>query len=248
MTSKPEDIRSKAPLKKITKCEGVINYKIIRKIYRKIQANASTIQSELGGGQHGLLGMEMQPATYKNVIGKDFQRLVHPPQASPVPTNADAAEIPRYIQLHAAQVDQWHQMINAEDILKQKLLGSLDEKYFTGQRQAYINYANRTLAVLIQHLYDDHGTISPMDIEESEQKMKQEWSLLDPIVELFEQIEEGVEFAEGANTPIPGGKVVNIAYLLILRTGEMEKACEKWEDMQVGLKTWQAFKDHFAQV
>ena len=28
----------------------------------------------------------------------------------------------------------------------------------------------------------------------------------------------------------------------------MEKACEKWKDVQVGLKTWQAFKYHFAQA
>ena len=68
------------------------------------------------------------------------------------------------------------------------------------------------------------------------------------MVDLFEQIEEGVEFAEAANTPIPGGKVVNIAYLLILRTGGMEKACEQWEDMQVGMKTWQAFNYHFTQA
>ena len=87
-----------------------------------------------------------------------------------------------------------------------------------------------------------------MDIEESEQKMKQEWLLLDPMVELFEKIEEVVEFVESSNNPIPGGKVVNIAYLLILRTGGMKKACEQWEDMQVGLKTWQAFKYHFAQA
>ena len=64
-----------------------------------------------------------------------------------------------------------------------------------------------------------------MDIEESEKKMKQEWLLLDPMVHLFEQIEEVVDFAETANTPIPGGKVVNIAYLMIIRTGGMEKAC-----------------------
>ena len=43
-----------------------------------------------------------------------------------------------------------------------------------------------------------------MDIEESDQKMKQEWLLLDPMVELFEKNEEGVEFVEAANTPIPG--------------------------------------------
>ena len=51
--------------------------------------------------------------------------------------------------------------------------------------------------------------------------MKQEWSLLDPMVDLFKLIEEGVDFAEAANTPIPGGKVFNIAYLLIVRTGGM---------------------------
>ena len=28
----------------------------------------------------------------------------------------------------------------------------------------------------------------------------------------------------------------------------MKKACEQWEYMKVGLKTWHAFKDHFAQT
>ena len=44
------------------------------------------------------------------------------------------------------------------------------------------------------------------------------------------------------------GRVVNIAYLLILRTGGMEKSCEQWEDMQGGLKIRQAFKDLFLQA
>ena len=139
-------------------------------------------------------------------------------------------------------------MVNAEDIPKQQLLESLGEKYFKGQRQSYIHYSNCTIARLIQRLYYDHGIISPMDIEESDQKMKRECSLLDPMVDLFEQIEEGVEFSEAANTPISGGKVVNIAYLLILRTGGMEKACENWEDMHVGLKPWQYFKENSSQT
>ena len=65
-------------------------------------------------------------------------------------------------------------MVNAEDVLKHKVLESIDKMYFKGKHQAYINYSNRTLAGIIQHLYDDHGTISPMDIEESEHKTKQE--------------------------------------------------------------------------
>ena len=62
-----------------------------------------------------------------------------------------------------------------------------------------------------------------MDIEKSEHKMKQEWSFLDPMVDLFEKIEEVLDLIEADNTPTTGGKVVNIAYLMILRTGVMEK-------------------------
>ena len=76
-------------------------------------------------------------------------------------------------------------MVNVEDILKHQLIYYLDGKYFKDQRQAYITYYNCTLAGLIQHIYDDHGTISPMNIKESEQKMKTLWSLLDTIVDLF---------------------------------------------------------------
>ena len=68
------------------------------------------------------------------------------------------------------------------------------------------------------------------------------------MVDLFEQIKEGTEFTEDVNTPISGIKAVNIIYLLILRTGGMEKSCDQWEDMQVGQKNWQAFKDHFSQA
>ena len=90
MSLTPGDIHSKFPFQKITKYEGVVNYKIIREIHRKSQANMSTIQSELGGWQHGLLGLAMQLATYQTVIGQDFQRLDRTPQETPVPTNATA--------------------------------------------------------------------------------------------------------------------------------------------------------------
>ena len=40
---------------------------------------------------------------------------------------------------------------------------------------------------------------------------------------LILKIEEGVDFNEAATTPIPGGKVVNIAYLPILITVGMGK-------------------------
>ena len=110
----------------------------------------------------------MHSATYQTVTGQEFQHPACPPQAAPVPPNSAAAEVLSWIQHHAAQVYQWRQMVNVEDILKQQILESLDEKYFNGKRQAYINYAGRTMSGIIHNLYGDHGKISPMEIEESE--------------------------------------------------------------------------------
>ena len=58
----------------------------------------------------------------RNITGQNFKFLVCPPQEALVTANVGAAEVPRYIQYHAAQVDQWRQIINMEDILKQQLL------------------------------------------------------------------------------------------------------------------------------
>ena len=152
MASQPGDIHRKLPFRKIEKYEGFINYKIIREIHRKIQANISIIQSELGKGHHGLLGLEIQPATYQTVTGKEIQWPAHPPQPDPVPVNAAADEVPGYIQHYAAQVDPWIQMVNAEDILKQQLLESLYKNSLKGQHQEYINYSKLTLAGHIKNL------------------------------------------------------------------------------------------------
>ena len=82
----------------------------------------------------------MKLSTYQTVSGHKYEHPNRTPQADTVTPNAAAMEVPRWIQHHAAQVDQCQQMVNAEDILKQKLLDSLDEKYFKGQLQASIRY------------------------------------------------------------------------------------------------------------
>ena len=74
MTSKPKYISIKSPLNNITKFEGVVEYNIIHEIHCNIQANISTIHSEIGVGQYSLLGLAMQQATYHMVIKHKFLR------------------------------------------------------------------------------------------------------------------------------------------------------------------------------
>ena len=73
-------------------------------------------------------GLVMQPDTYKIITGKECQCPSRTSQAATVPANAKSAEVPRCIQHHESQMYKWLQMVNVEDILKQELLESIDEK------------------------------------------------------------------------------------------------------------------------
>lgn len=66
-------------------------------------------------------------------------------------------------------------------------------------------------------------------------------------MDLFDKMKECVEFAEAANTPIPGGKALNIAHSLIVITGGKEKSCDWREEILVDQNTWQPFKNHLTQ-
>ena len=66
----------------------------------------------MGGGQHCLLGLAMQPVTYQAITGNYNQRSAHTPLAAAVPVNAASVEVPSYIEHHVVQVDQWRQMLN----------------------------------------------------------------------------------------------------------------------------------------
>ena len=107
MNSKTKGICTKYPFKNITKFEGVIDYNIIREMNHKIQAKISTIQSEICGRHHGLLGIEMKQDTYRIVTDHDFVRPAHTLQASPSPPHTDATELPWWIQHLAVHVYKW---------------------------------------------------------------------------------------------------------------------------------------------
>ena len=52
--------------------------------------------------------------------------------------------------------------------------------------------------------------------------MKHDCSLKDSMMDLFDKIEEGAQLSKAGKTPIPGGKVFNITYLLIIRSEGMK--------------------------
>ena len=52
-----ENLNDSFPHPTMPKHNGMPTYETIQSVHQKLKANAASIQSELGGGAHGLLGL-----------------------------------------------------------------------------------------------------------------------------------------------------------------------------------------------
>ena len=67
-----EAIKENFPHPHIPAQPGMPTHDIIAAVHRKLKANAASVESTLGGGTHGLLGLTILPETYQTVTGYPF--------------------------------------------------------------------------------------------------------------------------------------------------------------------------------
>ena len=90
MSSSVESIRSAFEHQTIQPYTGEPDYDAIKSVHNKLKANAASIPSTLGGGNHGLLGLIMYDATYLLVSNTAFLHPTNPGLLFHIPTNATA--------------------------------------------------------------------------------------------------------------------------------------------------------------
>jgi hypothetical protein len=87
------------------------------------------------------------------------------------------------------------------------------------------------------------------DLRDKEEEMRQfTYDISDPIVEIFNQIEDLEEFGIAANDPYTPQQLIKFGLQLVKDTGDMEKGQEEWHERPRIEKNWVNFKDHFERA
>ena len=71
---------------------GEPTHKDIKRLTTELRANASSIDSDLGGGDHGYLGLVLTAADYLSVVGTAFTAPNFPPRLT-LPATATTVEL-----------------------------------------------------------------------------------------------------------------------------------------------------------
>ena len=165
----------------------------------KMKANAAPVTSTLGSGGHGLLVLTVSANTYRTIAGKRFQHLVYPSALPAIHPNQTGPQISKIVWQHKENLRFWREYNATGLTLIQTLLASFEEVYFKGLRNGHVGYQNSTFLQMIQHLYTNYGVITPTDLEDNDIHMRKPYDANKQIEELFDQIEDVVEYTDAAN-------------------------------------------------
>jgi hypothetical protein len=231
---------------KATKIDGTPNIDTLRALRSQLKSNAANIQSNLGGGNHGDLGLILSEEAYALAApGTPYTRPSNPgqlPQFPGAPTGPQIAAIER---LHQVQLFEFNRYKNVESALKRFLIHSVDDIFIHALHQQHIGYANRTTQELLDHMFASYGRVHPDDLVANTKRMQSPWDPNTPFEQLAKQIDDCADFADAANQPYSHAQILTQSYSLVFATGLYERQLEEWDNKNHADKTWDTFKSFF---
>ena len=239
-----EDITNAFPTP-ITKITSEPNYESLKHLKDQLKANAASIPTTLGGGNHGYLGLILSPAAYTTIAATQYVEPIYPGQHPNVPAGTSAANTSTIICRHTEDLRQWRKFKNINTTLKNQLLTSIDDIYVHALKDRHIGYMNQSIRTILQHLFDNYGNITPLELEDNDTKMRATWDPNSPFDCLIQQVEDSQDYADDGGQPYTAEQLLRIAYTLVFKTGLYFEDCKAWNACPTAAHTWDNFKTHF---
>lgn len=130
--------------KTLTRIHGEPDYPALKKLQDEVCANASKIQSDLGGGNHGHLGLTMRPPAYALVSPTPYIRPPHPGVLT-IPPRATTRQETGLREDHKKATVLFQATANLDTTLKLQIGNALDNNYIDNLRDRTANTLQPTV-------------------------------------------------------------------------------------------------------
>ena len=248
MPSDIEKIIETFPHKTINKIVGTPTFAALQDIQIQLNANAASVQSNLGDGLLGLLYLTVTPATYNTLSQVPFHQPINPGPLPVFNPRATSREVAAAKAEHEESLRVFREFNNTDKALKSLIINAVEDMYIKALKHRITGYAQVSTRQILDHLYLHYGRLTPQDLQVVDSQMKTSYNPHEPIENLYEQIEKAVEVAAAAQAPYDRAQVVNIAYTLVFNTGVFQDSCREWRKFTPENKTWPRFKVHFSEA
>jgi hypothetical protein len=230
--------------------EGEPDYQTIHAIRKFLQANSRAIDTHLGGGTLGHLGLIISDASYSNIAPPTaetppFWVAPNAPGRAPATTDGTAAQISASCHVWEEDVQTYRTCTYVQQALKKQIISVFEPMYLEILNDNMVGYANISSRDMLDHLFETYGNITAVDLEINFEHMRRAWDPQQPVETLFKQIQDCADYSEAVGVPIGPSQQINVGYAKIFATGHFMSACRRWNEKPAAEKTWTHFKSHF---
>ena len=175
------------PYKTPTLVRGEPTYNDLKRIKTELRSNASSVESNLGGGNHGHLFSALTNAEYLQIPGISAAAEIPSwPDPLAIPITTGAIQAIHLKERHQERIRVYREYQNVERALLNHLQRSLEPKYL----DIYVNEVTTLLAgdilVILAHLFLRYSTVRGIDVKTLESEVFQtSFTPSDPLVVIW---------------------------------------------------------------
>jgi hypothetical protein len=243
-----EDAISSFPSPVLPSVTGKPDYHTLHAIRKMLRANARSIDTHLGRGAFGHLGVIISDTVYGMISPLHAWENPELPGRAPtvIEGGGTAAQISAAKHLLEEATTDFKTYSTVQSALKKQIIMVIEPMYIEILNDDLVGFSDTTSRDMLDHLFLSHGSITAVDIEQNFENMRKAWDPQQSVDTLFKQIQDCVDFAEAGGVAIGAAQKLSSAYYKIFKSGKFNSARRRWDEKLEGDKTWNNLKIHFA--
>jgi hypothetical protein len=201
---------------------GGPDYHTHHDIRKFLPANARSIDTHLGVGAFGYLGVIISNIAYEGI--SPLAAWVNPPLPGRAPEEIEGGGTAAQI---GANKHSWEEATSAfktyntvQSALKKHIITLFEPMYLEILNDDLVGFSNTTVRYMLDHLFLSYSSITDVDIKQNFENMRTAWDPQQPVETLFKQIQDCVEFAESGGVTIGATQKLSSAYSKNFKSGK----------------------------
>ena len=168
-------------------------FQAIRDAHNQLKANTASILADIGGGHFRLLGLVIQPKIYENITGSPFIKHTNPGTRPSYTTGILVEMAAKILCQHKVNQVSFQTMHNTNLALTKQIISAFGGLYLKGSKRRHVKLLKLPFLDIIQHLYENYGTINQVGIDDNDNEMSEHYDPTLPIEVMFDKIEKVME-------------------------------------------------------
>ena len=229
-----------------TPINGEPTNKALKRLKTELRANASSVDTDLGGGDHGYLGLVLSDVEYARITpASPFI-----PPTFPGPLVIDpaltAVQQVQARETHKEAIALYRECKNVEKALLRHIQTATEHKYLELMVDEDTGLIEDDIPTVLQYLFTNYGKVTSEQVKERENEVLTiAFNPADPMITISRPIEQLQKKATDAGIPYSEAQLLEFGLTLIKSTRDFEKALGEWHAKPTNQKTWITFKSHF---